>query len=417
MLVPSDHAGEDGLTLVEMLVAIVVIGFILMAMAGVAFASLRSVQTTERVTNATQLGSELLETYVALPYDELGLYATAATTAFGGTTFDGAPLVLFPDPISPDPRIPLPTQTITRGGVDYEVTTAVVWVDDTAPEAPSAQDYKRIVVQAEWPGPSGVQRSQVEALRAPGPTDQPLSVTVTPDLVELDDDGEQRTPVTITVDAKEPQTTVTVQWIERDGTVAGPTTMSDEGGRLQWSLVIDGHDFANGATLFTVTGTVSGTTEREVTTLGRGLFLQDLKFVPGGTTLTPAVVTYQPAFGADPGQFCTDVVRVDTEVDGAILSDPVTATIRPLEANPLSLPLTGDQTPTTRGTRFWVDIAVGDLDITEAGDVPVRLTAIRPVGAVQSSVSVDVAIDAQPTAALYEDDEDDTLITGYAPCP
>lgn len=413
-MVPSEHADEEGLTLVEMLVAIVVIGFVLMAMASVALASLRSVQTTERVTNATQLGNELLESYVALPYDDLGLYTTDATTTFSGTTYDGATLVLFPDPLTPDPSIPPATQTLTRSGVTYEVTTAVVWIDDTG--TPTAQDYKRVIVESRWQGPGGEQTARVEALRAPGPADQPLSVTITPDIVDLDDAGGQLAPVTITVEAKETQTTVTLQWLERDGSQAGPTTMADQGGGRLWTTTVDGRDFANGATLFTVTGTLAGTTEKEVTTLGRGLFLQPLEFASGGTTITPSVVTYQPADETNPGEFCTDAVHISSQVDGALLSDPVTVTVRPDAAVPLVLPLTGDEVPTVSGTRFWIDVPVGDLDITGPGDVPVRLTATRPLGDPAPTVTADLLIPVQTTEPQY-DSGDPPVLIGYAPCP
>lgn len=415
MVVPSERAGEEGLTLVEMLVAIVVIGFVLMAMAGVAFASLRSVQTTERVTAATHLGGELLESYAALSYDELGLYSTAATTAFAGSTFDGAALVLFPDALTPDPRIPEPERTIARNGVDYAVETAVVWVDD--PATTTAQDYKRVVVTLSWTSAGSPQTTRVEALRAPGPTDQPLTVTVTPDIVELDDDGEQTTPLTVTIEAKEPQTTVTVDWLDRNGSSAGPRTASPDAGNRTWTLLVDDQEFANGATLFTVTGTVSGTTDQVVTTLGRGLFLQPLAFAASATTVTPGGVTYQPAYDDVAGEFCTDIVRIETEVEGALLSDPVTLTIHPDAAAPTILPLTGDEVPTTRGTRFWVDVAVEDLDITGPDGVPVLLTATRPVGAVQPTVTQDLTIPVSLTAELHEDAENPELVTGYAPCP
>jgi len=415
LVMPSQQADEDGLTLVEMLVAIVVIGFVLMAMASVAFASLRSVQGTERITNATQLGNELLESYVALPYDDLGLYASAATTAFGGSTFDGAALVLFPNAITPDDRIPVPTQSITRSGVVYEVTTAVVWIDD--PGTASAQDYKRILVTLTWQTAGETQTARVEALRAPGPTEQPLTVTVTPDIVDLDEDGYQTAPVTVTIEAKTPQTTVVVQWLDRDGNLAGPSSASPDAGNRTWTLSITGNRFGNGATLFTVTGTTSGTTEKEITTVGRGLFLQPLAFSVPATTVSPDAVTYQPAFGTSDGEFCTDLVRIETEVEGALLSDPVSLTIRPLADVPTVLPLTGDEVPTTSGTRFWVDVPVADLGITGTDDVPVRLTATRPIGAVQPSVSRDLPIPVALTAALHEDSEHPEVVTGYAPCP
>lgn len=407
---PSEQTGEDGLTLVEMLVAIVVIGFVLMAMAGVAFASLRSVQTTERVTAATQLGNELLEAYAGMPYDDLGLY----TDEVVGTSFEGAALVLFAAASPRDSRVPYATQTISRDGVDYDVDTAVVWVDDPDPAAPSAQDYKRVVVTLAWDSAGRPQSTRVEALRAPGPADQPLSVTVTPDVVELDDDGEQLQPVTITVEAKEPQTTVTLQWLERDGTNAGPTTMVDQGARRLWTTTLDGRYFANGATLFTVKGTLAGTTQQEITTVGRGLFLQPLHFPGGQTTVTPPVVTYQPAFESDPGEFCVGAVRIDTHVNGAILSDPVTASINPGTADEVALPLTGDEQPTTSGSRFWADVPVADLRITGPGDVPVTLTVTRPVGEVQPFSTANIVVPVEATAARHDDEGN---VTGYEPCP
>jgi prepilin-type N-terminal cleavage/methylation domain-containing protein len=388
--VPRSLDDEKGLTLVEMMVAMLIVGVVMMAMASVALASMRSVQTSERVVRATQLGNEVLETYLALPYDDLGMYTTDATDEWGGVTFEGNDLVLFPDPLgAPDPRVPLASATVVRDGISYQVRTAVVWVDDV--ETDAAQDYKRVVVELAWDVRGEARSARVEALRTPGPADQPLTVTVIPDVIPIDDNGRQLQDFVIEVIATEPQTAVTVAWEGREGVAESEGSYSlTSSDKLVWTKTVTGHYFSNGGTLFTVEGTAAGGAQKEVTTIGRALFLHSLAIPPGRTGW--AALDYEPprtnlTYHPDTG-ICAPELRIESVAVGAIFSDPMSILIAgstyPMEATEPAL---------VDGTRFRIDLETAELGVTSAPtSVPATLTITRPTGIEDQTRSLDISV-------------------------
>jgi type II secretory pathway pseudopilin PulG len=407
--VPTRLQDEEGLSLVEMMIAMLIVGVVLMSMASVAIASMRSVQTSERVTRATQLGSELLESALALPYDDLGLYTTDAMTGWGGTTFEGDDLVLFPDALTPDPRVPSATATLVRDGITYVARTAVVWVDADTTDA--AQDYKRVIVQLEWQVRGDQRSARVEALRAPGPADQPLTVTVVPDVVYLEPSGQQKSNFEIEVIALEPQSKVTVSWEDRDGKKQGPFELTSSD-KLHWTRQVSGQFFANGGTLFTVEGTAQGGSQKEVTTIGRALFLHDLEIDEDRTGW--AALGYEPArtrLNYHPEQgVCEPELRIESVAVGAIFSDPMTILIAGE-----TYPMEALDPPLDDGTRFRIDLATAGLGIsaTTTG-VPATVTITRPTGIEDQTDAYSILIPVDQVGTTYDAETEQTV---YLPCP
>lgn len=316
------NRNEDGLTLVEMMVALLVLGVVLAAMASVSIASMLSMQRSERVVDSTQLGNEVLEEVLALPFEVVGLYNTEATDHFGEVTFEGEDLVLFPDPTGDrDERVPYPTRAVTRNDITFEVETAVTWVDD--PATPDAQDYKRITVLLTWEIRGEVRTARTEATRSPDPEDQPLSVTVDPDVLEIRSDGAAE-DFEVRVTAREPQSTVRVRWTKRDGTLAPwrDLTATDVH-KLEWRRGItdnaEAARFANGGTLLEIEGT-SAANEKVTTTIGRAVFLHPLALPAERLTTAPATIWVHANDGV------CDPLEVNAEVIGALKSDPLTLT-------------------------------------------------------------------------------------------
>ena len=152
---------DEGISLVEMLVSIVLLGLVLAALGNTLFTSMAAARQNEGMTQATAVANEQLEKLQAMPWAAL-------------------------DPASP-PVIP----PVVADGRTYTVTTQVAWV--TAPQ------YKRYSVRLNWSENGQPHTLLVEGRRArrsgestsvapPNPF-RVLVFTVNPDPVNLDATG------------------------------------------------------------------------------------------------------------------------------------------------------------------------------------------------------------------------------------
>ena len=164
---------EDGLTLIELVFSILILGIALAALAGTVLQSLRAVSQNEREAVATALSVESLERLQTLDWDVVGLYdnETAGSSTLPGiaewrSRLDGSgdfvdeagvahELVAIPgytgstSPTNPnrDDRVPLPVETIARDTTSYTLFNYVVWVDKDADwEYRLTKDGKRRVI-------------------------------------------------------------------------------------------------------------------------------------------------------------------------------------------------------------------------------------------------------------------------------
>ena len=169
---------EDGLSLIEMMVAILVLGVALTAFAQVLMGSLRATREARDTQIVTAASMELIEEMLALPWSEAALYegeisaapSTWSARLDSATVFDGEALITRPGPVddaSRHPAVPHPSQTEVRDGVEYTFDVYPVWVDRSQ-AADDIDDTKRFVVVASWDDPvRGPQVLETSAERAP----------------------------------------------------------------------------------------------------------------------------------------------------------------------------------------------------------------------------------------------------------
>jgi len=118
-----DRKGDEGFTIVEVMVAMSVFAVLATAFAATLSASLRSLSSSKARTQAEQLASSQLEEMRRVAYDDLG-------------TVGGNPT-----------GIVTPTKTVTSGSQTLTVATKISYVNDKVPTAKeTGADYKSVVV-------------------------------------------------------------------------------------------------------------------------------------------------------------------------------------------------------------------------------------------------------------------------------
>ncbi|MEX2618640.1 MAG: prepilin-type N-terminal cleavage/methylation domain-containing protein [Egibacteraceae bacterium] len=348
--------GDDGISLVEMLVAFVILGVVMSASASFFTTALVSVQNAESRTKATALANEELENLRVLAFDEVGFY---------DDDFDGAippDTVLLASQRPVDARAPLPEETLDASGLTVTVRRSIVWIDNTQTSA--AQDYKQLRVALDWSDRGQARSVSVDSLRSPTPDEAPGSdfvlslLGVAPELVYINSDGTLDTTLNdslaLTALTSAEADFVAARYVQRGVTdVTERSLVSSD--HLNWSGTVtaaDGHTFPNGDVLFTFVATRASPYEQEVigSTLVR--FLQPLAVV--SVTSTVCVTSL------------VDPVDIDTEIDGLVDEDTVTVTYESGTVN-------AQQTTATAGGSLLTatipggSLAPGSNTITTAG--------------------------------------------------
>lgn len=150
---PSPLAGDSGMSLVEVMVSVVILGVALTAFAATVVQSLQTITGDEQHVRATQLASEQLELLRGTQWAALGFYAD--DPGYSATGRDGAQTVTLGPTRPPGDTGLLPVQTVERDGITYTVEIDVVWRDDPNTPAPPAidpdpRDYKEISAMLVW---------------------------------------------------------------------------------------------------------------------------------------------------------------------------------------------------------------------------------------------------------------------------
>jgi hypothetical protein len=167
--------GESGLTIIEVIVAAIVLALAALATFGVLVAATKNAQRAKASQVALDLAQEEVERLRAIPYDHLGLSSmpSHATNSLNpnfrvqGTTFalsrspvgEYGPLVSSEAGFSPQSEFF--SGNPKAGGVTGTVYRYVVWRNDAScPEAqcPGEHDYKQIVVAVQPGAPPGMSR-------------------------------------------------------------------------------------------------------------------------------------------------------------------------------------------------------------------------------------------------------------------
>lgn len=229
--------GDGGFTLIEMMVALILIGIIASSFLSVTVSSIQAARGNEHRTQAVQLAQDRLEQIVAQPWSNIGLYSSDpgyAATGNGGEST----VTLTKTPR--DPSVPTPEDSTTLAGVTYTVDNAITWADDPSDGSGAldsdgnTNDVKHVGVTVHWTVNGKALKVAVDDLRAATATEVPpssgkggLTVTVAgPDSATLNGSGNLVNPMTITATTSKVATTAALTFATRTGkqTIAIPVT-------------------------------------------------------------------------------------------------------------------------------------------------------------------------------------------------
>ena len=380
-------ACEDGISLVEMLVAMALLGVVLSASAGFFTTTLVSLQGSEQRTKATALANEELENLRVLPWEDLGFYAddfTAAEPAEAGTVELEAER-----PASA--AAPLPVEQVTRSNTTLLVRRSITWVDNT--QTGAATDYKRLVVTVDWDDRGRDRTITVESLRSPNPNEQEASdfvlslLDVTPDVIYIHADGQvdagANPPGGVVLSALTSSSAdfVTVRFPERDGTVSSRSLGSTD--HLEWSGTLGSPHMRNGDVTFTFVATRSTPFEQEVIGTRLVRFLQPVA--------VSAVVASPQAVVACPGDIAP-AVTLTLVAEGLVEEDAVTVTWNGEVYDAVGAG------PTAEGSRYEVQLPAGSYTETTTAHVEARRLQDGASAGAESTVTVTVQTPEECTA-------------------
>ena len=351
---------DEGLSIVELLIALVVIMIIFAGLASTIIASFSSIRSTEARVRAVALANELVEEMATIPWNQLGMVEDeldadflAQFTGDEALEFDGELLVLLGDEAD---VISNHTDSIDRDGIDYDITRWVTWTEeDDRPE------LKRMIVFVEWTVGGREFLIRSDGLRAPDPDellDLEVSVIITsnyvnpagdpvPSAVPLSEDPyENDSAFVITATLGEAPASVELRFRDRGGVLrTGPAPDTPEGETVrEWTIAKGTYAFRHGRTAFTVFAEGDGGQIASNTATMR--FYQDLQVLEPLITQNGSVVY-------DNGS-AVDAVQVDEE--GAIC-DPLTVVVdvegmTPAEATPQPIDDPDDPDATEGGLTF-----------------------------------------------------------------
>jgi prepilin-type N-terminal cleavage/methylation domain-containing protein len=233
---------DSGFTLIEVLVAIIVLAVGVLGTVTVMIAAAHANNADRRLDGATNLARDVLEAAHSVPYDQL------ADTSIAGA-------------LQQLPGLADSTgggYDIKRSGVDYSVNVDVCTMDDPADgggqrvagttfcsqSAPvdtkdkNPDDYKRVTVGISWRTPSGSTRSVTEngTVDNPGSVNGPAIVSITPRTMTAPYLITNAATTSVTIDATTSSQPAAINWL-LDGSVQQPgPTMNGTSG-LSWTWV------------------------------------------------------------------------------------------------------------------------------------------------------------------------------------
>ena len=168
---------EDGMTLVEMMVAILVLGVVLSALAATLITSLRTIVLSEAETTATALAQQEIERLQSTPWEVAGLLDTEVAAGPAEWTdrldglgrFEGDDLatITASEGMADRPH-QAPRLFTTDDESGYSVARYITWVDRSADGFP---DTRRFTVVVTWEDASRERELVVEGERAPTPAE------------------------------------------------------------------------------------------------------------------------------------------------------------------------------------------------------------------------------------------------------
>ena len=145
---PGQSSDDRGFTLVETLIAMLLLAIVMASLAPMFFGTFRATTTTNARSVATSLAVEASEQIRAYPYYEIGYYVADQPSACAGAS-SLAEVNLDSGQVTTEPLHSLATSS-TVNHVPYTIQRCVYWVDSTV--AADTQAYKKAVVTVYWQG-------------------------------------------------------------------------------------------------------------------------------------------------------------------------------------------------------------------------------------------------------------------------
>jgi len=337
----NPHAGDDelGFTLIEMMVAILLLAIIFAAMVSVIITSLTSMQREEQRVRATQLAQEELEYLRAIGWDCAAIDSTDpdySATYNGNTTVvldpaecsDTSPRTLIAQDPSPTAR--------PVDGIDYTVTRYVYWIDDPADGTAAVgtdsdpQDYKEFRADIAWTFRGEAYTYGNTSTRVPTIEEVPLDpppASTTFEITSLEVDpvsvgttaGATTSTITVIAETSQAASSVTLTVPSSSyGSAALSDISSGAGVRWQKTIPAGSTAFPNGDHDFVVTGVgaLGSDTETETVTFA------EAPAVTPVTIKAPLLVPAAPICVATNKKSHVSVT-VTVDVDGVSTTDQV----------------------------------------------------------------------------------------------
>ena len=192
---------DDGIGLIEIMIAIVILGVVLSALAATIITSLAAMHKDELRVRATHVANQELELLRAQEWESVGFYSNDNGYA---ATWDGNDTVTLGATRPAGSSAPVPQGApITVDGIDYTVTRSIVWVDDDAdgldPTDTDPQDYKQFHVEVTWDERGQTRSIESTSTRTPTTQEVPLvAASAAPGTLTVTAADIQPNPVTIT---------------------------------------------------------------------------------------------------------------------------------------------------------------------------------------------------------------------------
>jgi prepilin-type N-terminal cleavage/methylation domain-containing protein len=261
-------AGDSGMTALEMIVALLIVGIVATAFVSVIVQSISTGRVHELRVAANQLAQDRLESVVAQPWSAIGLYSSdpGFTTSAGGE--NTVILTTSPRPAS----VPLPSDSVTKLGVSFSIRTDITWRDDPTDLLGAndlngnTNDVKHVVVAVSWNYKGNPRSVTLDDIRSPTASEAPptsgssFTVSVSaPATQTLSPTGTIPSPgMTVTATTSKVASGVTLSFTTRSGpqTVA----MTNASGGTSWTATLNGTGpFDTGPTTFSVAATATTT--------------------------------------------------------------------------------------------------------------------------------------------------------------
>lgn len=386
------RADDYGISLVEVLVSIVILGIALAAFAGTITSALATITSDEQVVRGNQLAADLVEDVRSLPWACIGFAATDSDYVPG-------PATVTVDTASgctgaPPPRMTADTRTVD--GQPYRVTRTIDWVD--VADVPGTQNHKIITVSLDWTVRGNAYTTSTSSIRIPTTQEVPLDavdttctpgsiarLSVTPTIVEIATSGQTNETISVVVDTCSPSSTVRLDAVTVGDFLLTPINAEKTSWRI--AMAVGTPNFQPGTLDWVVTAT-STTSAVPVTATQTMTFFYANTLPPlDVTAITPTAILCVNENGTDQ-QRLRNAVSVTITLEGMTAVSQGTVTLGWTSVNnttPATL-----QSATATGSTWRATIPVG----TRFTDASTTLSAIAIRAADNASASETLVVGA-----------------------